>query len=127
MYGFFFAPVQRPKPKSTPKPTARKAAGPQRHRQHSQHHQEQSAPPVRNLHLGSTGTTIAAGFLGASPSVVALAVEDVCLQAATVDWKRRRPRWWSPRARAVWRAEKAQLAADADRLRELAGEVLQEL
>jgi len=56
-----------------------------------------------------------------------LVVEDVCWQAAIEDWKQRRPPWWRRGARAAWRAEGAQLATEADRLRDLAGQVCQGL
>jgi hypothetical protein len=77
--------------------------------------------------LESTGTDVAARFLAESPSVVALAVEDLCWQAATDDWKRRRPHRWQSRAREDWLAEGESLAAKADRLRELADEIFQDL
>ncbi|MBS2535240.1 hypothetical protein KGQ20_20975 [Catenulispora sp. NF23] len=80
-----------------------------------------------SLHLASVGSNVAARFLTESPSVAVLVVEDLCWQAATEDWKHRRPHWWRPRARTVWKAEGALLEAKADRLRQLADDVFQEL
>lgn len=80
-----------------------------------------------NLHLESAGTDVPVAFLAGSPSTAVLAVEDVCWQAAVEDWKRRRPARWRVRARSAWRAEGGWLAARADHLRRLAGEILREL
>jgi hypothetical protein len=43
------------------------------------------------------------------------------------DWKRRRTLWWRPKGRATWKTEGAELAAEAERLREMADHVFQEL
>jgi hypothetical protein len=83
--------------------------------------------PSWNLHLQSSGTNLPARFLNDSPSVAVLVVEDMCWEAAREAWKSRRPRWWRPRARAAWLAEGAALDRKAERLRDLAGDVLQEL
>jgi hypothetical protein len=116
MNGFFFTPVPPPEPQP------RKAAEDGQRRC-----QPQAAGQSWNLHLESADTDVDARFLNVSPSVAMIAVEDLCWQAATEDWRRRRPPWWRTRARAVWHAEGAQLAAKADRLRDLAGQVCQEL
>jgi hypothetical protein len=118
MYGFFSdpAPASRPDPEPR-KPVQAKRRRRWRHR----------TSPEWNLHLECTGTDIAPRFLAESPSVATLAVEDLCWQAAIDDWKRRRPHRWRSRARADWEAEGKLLSAEADRLRELAVEMLQEL
>jgi hypothetical protein len=112
-------PVPRPEPKPQPqKPTA---DGQQRHR--AQH----PGKPAWNLRLESVGSNVAGRFLTESPSMVVLAVEDLCWEAATEDWKHRRPHWWRRGALATWRAEGARLDAKAARLRALADDVFQEL
>jgi hypothetical protein len=77
------------------------------------------------VRLQSAGTSLPVGFLD-SPSVAMLAVEDLCWEAALEDWRHRRPSRWRLRARVVWEAEGARLGAKADRLRDLATEVLRE-
>ena len=119
MHGFF-DPVPPPGPDR--KPATPSAADHQCHRQ-----PRHAAQAPWNLHLESAGTDIAARFLADSPSLAVLAVEDLCWQAAAEDWKHRRPHWWQPRSRAAWRAEGARLAAKADRLRQMADDVSQEL
>ena len=115
MNGFF-------NPVPPPEPHRRKTAWNDQHRRHPQ---PNGQPWI--LHLESADADVAARLLVSSPPVAMLAVEDLCWQAATEDWKRRRPPWWRPRAHAAWHAEGAQLAAEADRLRDLAGQVCQEL
>lgn len=118
MYGFFFAPVPPPRPGPEPhQPTE-----PSRRRL-----PRRRTPRARNLHLESAGTDIAARYLTESPAVATLAVEDLCWQAATQDWKHRRPHRWRSQARADWLAEGRLLAAKADRLQEMADDVFQEL
>jgi len=77
--------------------------------------------------LASVGTNLPVGLLEDSPSALVLAVEDMCWEAAVEDWKHRRPPRRRFQARAAWEAEGAELAAKADHLRRVAGEVLQEL
>ena len=120
MYGFFSNPVPPPRPGPE---QPRKPAESSRRRHLPRHR----TPRAWNLHLESAGTDIAARFVTESSAVAALAVEDLCWQAATDDWKRRRPHRWRPRARAEWLAEGELLATEADQLRELADEVFQEL
>lgn len=115
----FPEPVPRPGP--GPRPQKPAADGQQRHR--AQH----PAKPTWNLRLESVGSNVASRFLTESPSVVVLAVEDLCWQAATEDWRHRRPHWWRRKSLAAWRAEGARLDAKAARLRELADDVFQEL
>lgn len=119
MYGSFPAPAPPPQPD----PGARKPTEKSRRHRWPRHRGAQ----VWNLHLESTGTDVAARYLAESPSVAALAVEDLCWQAASEDWLRRRPHRWRSRARAEWLAEGELLAAKADRLRVLADEIFQEL
>lgn len=112
-----------PVPQPGPEPQPRNLAGSTQQHHHLQHAAQQSW----NLHLESVGSNVAGRFLTESPSVMVLAVEDLCWQAATEDWKHRRPHWWQPRARTAWIAEGAQLDAKAARLRQLADDVFQEL
>ncbi|GAA2008870.1 hypothetical protein [Catenulispora subtropica] len=118
----FFAPIPGSSPDPEPEPRRRDEGG-ARHRDHPRRGPGQ----VWNLHLETAGTDIAAPLLTASPSVTALVVDDLCWQAAAEDWEHRRPAWWRTRARAAWRAEGAELAATADRLRAAAEGVLREL
>ncbi|NUP50454.1 MAG: hypothetical protein HOW97_24555 [Catenulispora sp.] len=114
----FPEPIPRPGPEQQPqKPPA--AGRP--------HHPQRPDEPSWNLHLESIGSNVAGHFLTESPSLAVLAVEDLCWEAATEDWKHRKPHWWRPRARAAWRAEGARLDAKAARLCELADDVFQEL
>jgi hypothetical protein len=119
MYGFFSAWVPPPRPDPEP----HQPAEPSRRRRRPRHR----TPRAWNLHLESTGTDIATRYLTESPAVATLAVEDLCWQAAAEDWKRRRPHRWRSQARADWLAEGELLAVEAERLRELADDVFQEL
>jgi hypothetical protein len=94
---------------------------------HRQRHLLHDAQPTWNLHLESTGGHVAARFLLESPLAATLVTEDLCWQAATEDWKRRRPGWWRLRARAAWKAEGDELLAQAARLREMADYAFHEL
>ena len=118
MNGF---PEPVPQPGPEPRPQNRTGSTQQQHR--PQH----TTQPSWNLHLESIGSNVAGRFLTESPSMMVLAVEDLCWQAATEDWKHRRPHWWRVRARAAWVAEGAHLEAKAARLHELADDVYQEL
>lgn len=119
MYGFFSAQVPPPRPGPEP----HQPSEPSRRHRLPRHR----TPRAWNLHLESTGTDIAARYLTESPAVAALTVEDLCWRASTEDWKRRRPHRWRSAARADWLAEGELLAAEADRLREKADDVFQEL
>jgi len=119
MRGFFEPP---PPPGQEPGPR-NPAGGEPQHRPDRQH----AARPVWNLHLESAGTNVPARFLTESPMLTVLAVEDLCWQAATEDWKHRRPHRWRRQAREAWLAEGAQLEAKADRLRQMADDVLAQL
>lgn len=111
-------PVPQPGPGAQPqKPTGND----------QRHHPPRTTQPSWNLRLESIGSNVACRFLTESPSVLVLAVEDLCWQAATEDWKHRRPHWWRLQARTAWRAEGTQLGTKAARLRELADDVFQEL
>lgn len=114
-----------------PEPVPPPGPGPKPHRPTGQdqqnHHPQHTTKPSWNLHLESVGSNVAGRFLTESPSAMVLAVEDLCWQAATEDWKHRRPHWWQLRARTAWQAEGAQLDAKAARLRQLADDVFQEL
>lgn len=110
-----------PAPKPRPQNTQRQAQGPHQHRLLP------DTQPAWNLRLESAGSRVAARFLMASPAAAALVAEDLCWQAATEDWKNRRPHWWHRQARAAWRAEGDELAAEAAALRQRADEVFREL
>ena len=116
---------QDPAPPPPPKP------GPQHPRRPEaevrRHHLLHDAQPAWNLHLESTGGHVAARFLIESPMAAALVAQDLCWQAATQDWKHRRPPRWRPRARAAWKAEGDELLAQAARLRQMADYVFQDL
>lgn len=117
MYGFF-----EPSPPPGPEPAPRKPVVTDQPDHRGQH----DGRPW-NLHLESAGTNVPVRFLAESPLLLMLAVEDLCWEAATEDWKHRRPHCWHPQARAAWFAEGAQLDAKADRLREMADGVLADL
>jgi hypothetical protein len=118
MDGFFFDPVPPPQPEPAPRNPVESERHPRlRH----------GAQPTWNLHLETTGGHVAARFLTESPPVATLVVEDLCWQAATEDWKHRRPHWWRPGAQAAWKAEGAELAVQAERLREMADYVFRDL
>jgi hypothetical protein len=118
MYGFIDFPPPGPEPEPDREPSERSGID---------RPGETAGPRPWNLRLESVGTNLPVGLLDASPSAAVLAVEDVCWEAAVEDWKRRRPPRWRIRSRAAWEAEGASLAAKADHLRNLAGEVLREL
>jgi hypothetical protein len=117
MNGFFFDPAPQPPPEPRPQKSA------ENHRRH----QSRDTQPTWNLLLESTGCHVASRFLLESPMAAALVTEDLCWQAATEDWKRRRPPWWHPRARAAWKAEGDELVAQAVRLRQMADYVFHDL
>lgn len=63
---------------------------------------------VWNLRFESTGTTVPAGLVHDSPTLLVAAVEDICWQAAAEGWRARRPRRWRRRAYAAWLDQKRQ-------------------
>lgn len=120
-----FESFRDPVPPPPPKPGSQHPQRPEAdHRRRRLLH---DAQPTWNLHLESTGSHVAARFLIESPTAAALVAEDLCWQAATQDWKKRRPPRWRPRARAAWKAEGDELLAEAARLCEMADYVFQDL
>lgn len=69
-----------------------------------------------NLRFESAGTTVPAGLVQDSPTLLVAAVEDVCWQAAAEGWRARRPHRWHRHAYAAWRAQSDWLEQKRQRL-----------
>jgi hypothetical protein len=86
-----------------------------------------SAAESANLHLVAAGTGIAIKLAAESPTLMVLAVEDLCWQLAVSDHAARRPAIWRRAERAVWNAEHGRWEATRQRLAAMALEAIAEL
>jgi hypothetical protein len=77
-----------------------------------------------NLRFESVGMRIPASLVANSPTLLVVAVEDVCWQVARDDWRAGEPSRWHRRAHAAWQEQYQQLEAKRDRLRDLVEEAL---
>lgn len=80
-----------------------------------------------NLGLESCGLQVPMGLAAKSPTLLVVAVEDLCWRLAMDAWRARRPRPWQLRRRAAWRAERTVLKAKQQRLSAMANQELAEL
>jgi hypothetical protein len=80
-----------------------------------------------NLRLRSCGLEVPLGLAAGSPTLLVVAVEDLCWQLAMDAWRARRPKPWHPRRRAAWHAEQAVLTAKRLRLTIMAKQELDEM
>jgi hypothetical protein len=88
---------------------------------------ESAAIASRNLVLISAGTGVPALQAAESPTLLMLAVEDLCWQLAVAESETRRPAVWHRAARAAWAHEQARLSDKRKRLAAMAREAINEL
>lgn len=69
-----------------------------------------------NLRFEAAGTSVPAGLVKDSPTLLVAAVEDVCWRVAADGWIARRPHRWNRRAYAAWRAQSDWLEQKRERL-----------
>jgi hypothetical protein len=81
----------------------------------------------QNLVLVSAGTGVPLRLAAESPTLMLLAVEDLCWQLAVADLAARRPRRWRRDERATWREDRSRLEAKRARLAAMAQEAISEL
>ncbi|MEY9857764.1 hypothetical protein ABH935_003377 [Catenulispora sp. GAS73] len=80
-----------------------------------------------NLGLESCGLQVPVGLAAKSPTLLAVAVEDLCWRLEMDAWRSRRPRPWQLRRRAAWRAERTAFTAREQGLRAVANQELADL
>jgi hypothetical protein len=104
-------------------PTARPRSPRWRRRRPSARSSRQSC----NIRLESCGYQVPLGLAANSPTLLVVAVEDLCWRLAMDAWQARRPKPWQLRRRAVWRAERVVLTDKQQRLKAMAKQELAEL
>lgn len=72
-----------------------------------------------NLRFESVDARIPAAAVAQSPTLLVVAIEDVCWRVAMDACRARRPHRWHRRAYAAWTAQARSLEDKRDRLREL--------
>ncbi len=77
-----------------------------------------------NLRFDSLGTHIPATVVADSPTLLVVAIEDVCWRLAMDNWRAQRPPRWHRTAHRAWQARYQQLDDKRERLQALADEAL---
>jgi hypothetical protein len=77
-----------------------------------------------NLRFESVGVHIPAALVADSPTLLMVAIEDVCWQVAMQQCRSTRPHRWHRRAYAAWAAQRERLEQKRERLRLLIDEQL---
>lgn len=77
-----------------------------------------------NLRFQSTDTHVPTALVQQSPTLLVVAIEDVCWQVAMDTCRSSRPRRWRRRAYAAWTEQLRGLEAKRERLRSLIDEEL---
>jgi hypothetical protein len=86
-----------------------------------------SEAEARNLTLYSARTAVPIRLAAESPTLMLLAVEDLCWQLAVADLAARRPPFWHRTERAAWHQERQRWEAKRARLAAMAHEAIAEL
>jgi hypothetical protein len=84
-------------------------------------------PGAANLRLVSAGTGVPAKLAAESPTLMVLAVEDLCWQLGVAELEGRRPHFWRRAEHAAWAEEQARWEAKRVRLAAMAHEAIAEL
>jgi hypothetical protein len=85
------------------------------------------AAEAANLRLVSAGTAIPIKLAAGSPTLMMLAVEDLCWQLGAGEHAARRPATWHRAARAAWDQEAKRWEAKRARLAAMSNEAIAEL